>query len=101
MLFPFLVFFTIAIIFALLAGFAAETAARDGAFFWFGFWLMLTYISAIYIGTTLGDLRRAYLLLFNKPWYDWTPFDIFFQPLIDWNDIRRKVAAGELDAEQD
>jgi hypothetical protein len=101
MLFPFLIFSILLIIFALFTGFASEAVVREASSFWFIFWLTLTYTAAIYIGTTLGDLRRAYLLFFNKPWYGWTPFDFFFQPLVDWNEIRRKVAAGEIDDQQD
>lgn len=94
-LFPFLIFSILVLIFALLAGFASEAVVREDSYFWFIFWLTLTYIASIYIGTTLRDLRQVYLLIFDKPWYGWTPFDIFFQPLIDWNEIRKKVATGE------
>jgi hypothetical protein len=87
--------------FAVLTGFASKPLAQDGASFWFIFWLILTYTSGIYAASTLGDLRRAYLLVTGKPWYSWTPFDLLYQPLVDWNDIRRKIASGEIDAEQD
>ena len=95
MLFPFLIFSTLLIIFALLAGFASEQAVREDSPFWFIFWFTLTYLAGIYVGTTLGDLRQVYLLILNKPWYGWTPFDIFFYPLVDWNEIRRKITAGK------
>jgi hypothetical protein len=95
MLFPFAIFFILVTLFALLAGFASREAVREGAFFWFITWLVLIYITGIYIGTTLGDLRRAYLLVVDKPWYSWTPFDFFFLPVVDWNDIRQKAVEGE------
>jgi hypothetical protein len=101
MLFPSVIFFILVTVFGLLAGFAAEAAVREGKLFWFIFWLALTYITGIYLGSTLVDLRRAYLLIVGKPWYSWTPFDILFQPLVDWDDIRRKVAKGEIDDQQD
>lgn len=101
MLFPFAVFFVLLISFIILAGFAAEYVVREGAFFWFIFWLTLTYIAGFYMCTAIGDLRQAYLLIFDKPWYGWTPFDFFFQPFVDWNDIRKKVTTGEIDDKQD
>jgi hypothetical protein len=101
LLFPFVVFFSLTIIFSLPAGFASRSVVQEGQVFWFVFWLGLTYIAGFYTSSTIGDLRQAYLLLKNKPWYAWTPFDIFYQPLMDWNEIRRKVAEGEIDAEQD
>ncbi len=101
MLFPFVVFFLLVTIFVILAGFASEQVVREGSFFWFIFWLGLSYIAGIYTGTTLGDLRRAYLLIFDKPWSSRTPFDFFFWPIVDWNDIRSQVASGEIDEPQD
>jgi hypothetical protein len=81
-LFPFVVFSTLVTVLALLAGFASEAVVREGRVFWFIFWLTLTHIAGIYVGSTLLDLRRAYLLIVGKPWYSWTPFDILFQPLV-------------------
>lgn len=100
MLFPSVVFLVLALSFGLLAGFASRAVIQEGVAFWFIFWLTLTYLAGIYAGTTLGDLRRAYLLIRNQPWYSWTPFDFFFYPLVDWNEVRRRVARGEIDAEQ-
>ena len=101
MLFPFLIFFILVTIFAILAGLASNQVVREGRFFWFAFWLTLTHVAGIYAGTTIGDLRRAYLLLFNKPWYSWTPFDFCYWPIVDWDEIRTKVRTGEIDAKQD
>src|SRR5688500_15210116 len=84
--------------FGLLAGFASRAVVQEGASFWFIFWLGLTYIAGLYAGTTLGDLRGAYLLIRSQLWYSWTPFDFFFYPLVDWNDIRQRVERGEVDA---
>lgn len=92
MLFPFTVFFILVVVLAFLAAFAAKAAVQEGLFFWFTVWLGLIYITSLYIGTTLGDLRRAYLLVTNKPWHSWTPFDFFFLPVISWDDIRREAA---------
>jgi hypothetical protein len=100
MLFPFGVFFSLATVLALLAGYAARAAVREGSFFWLTLWLGLIYLTSLYVGSTLGDLRRAYLLIVNKPWHSWTPFDIFFLPVVDWNDIRQKAAKGEIDGQQ-
>jgi hypothetical protein len=91
MLFPFTVFLLLALGFGLLAGFASRAVVEEGASFWFVFWLGLTYTAGLYAGTTLGDLRRAYLSLRGQPWYSWTPFDFFFYPLVDWDEIRRRI----------
>jgi hypothetical protein len=89
------------IIFCLLAGFASKEFVQEAKPFWFIFWLGLTYIAGFYATSAMGDLRIAYLIIKDKPWYAWTPFDVFYPPLVDWNEIRRKVAEGEIDAEQD
>ena len=101
MLFPFTVFLMFLTSFAILAGFASEQVVRDGSFFWFIFWLTLAYIAGFYVCTAIGDLRRAYLLITKKPWYSWTPFDFFFLPFVNWDDVRKKVASGEIDDKQD
>ena len=100
MLFPFTVFFALLIGFAISAGFAAEQIVFEGKTFWFIFWMILTYLAGFYACTAIGDLRRAYLLIFDKPWHSWTPFDFLFRPFMDWNDIRKKVDAGEFDDKQ-
>lgn len=97
-LFPFIIFFSLTILFSLSAGFASKQLAQEGEVIGFIFWLGLTYIAGFYTMSTVGDLRQAYLLLKNKPWYGWTPFDVFYYPMVDWNEIRRKVAQGEIDA---
>jgi hypothetical protein len=101
MLLPFVSFLSLTIISGILSGFAIRGLIQEGQFFWFIFWLGLTHLAGFYMATTLGDLRQAYLLLTQKPWYSWTPFDFFFYPLVDWQDIRYRVAIGEIDAEQD
>lgn len=100
-LFPFLVFFISLTIFAILAGFAVGPAKHEGDYLWLIFWLGLTYLAGFYTCTTLGDLRQAYLLIFDKAWYEWTPFDFFFWPVVDWTAIRRQVQAGEIDEQPD
>jgi hypothetical protein len=96
-LLPFIVFLSLTLLFGLLAGLAAKPLVHEGRIFGFIFWLTLTHISGFYMTTGLGDLRQAYLLLTNKPWYSWTPFDFFFSPWVDWSEIRR-TAKGEHDA---
>ncbi|MDX1521223.1 MAG: DUF3267 domain-containing protein [Anaerolineae bacterium] len=101
LLFPFAIFLINLVVVSIFLGLAGEQVKREGTVFWFFVWLSIFYVAAIYLGSTIGDLRKAYLLIKNKPWYAWTPFDFFYQPLVDWNDIRHKVESGEIDAEQD
>jgi hypothetical protein len=101
LLFPFVVCFILTIIFCILAGFASKELVQEAKPFWFIFWLGLTYIAGFYATSAVGDLRLAYLLINNKPWYSGTPFDIFYYPLVDWNDVRHKIKEGEIDAEKD
>ena len=97
MLFPFSVFAFVFIICAILSGLAYGQAMRDASFFWFILWMGAALVMGFYAGTAITDLRQAYLLIFDKPWYGWTPFDIFFWPIVDWEEIREKVAAGLID----
>ena len=94
-LFPFAVFLTLLIVFTILSGLAYSQALRSGSFFWFILWTSLAYVAGMYAGSTVGDLRRAYLLIFNKPWYSWTPFDFVYWPIVDWDKVREKVVSGE------
>ncbi len=96
-LFPFVVFAVTFLICGVLSGLAYGQALREGAFFWFFFWTALSLVTGSYAGTAAADLRRAYLLIFNKPWYSWTPFDIFYWPLVDWSEVRKEIAAKEKD----
>ncbi len=97
MLFPFVIFFILVTAFAIFAGLTAGQAVREGIWGRLLFWLTLTLTAGLYLGTTIGDLRRAYLLIFDKPWYSWTPFDFFFWPLVNWNEVREKAAKGDID----
>jgi len=85
-------------IFAILAGLASEQVVRQGIYGAFLFWCGGCLIATFYLSTTIGDLRRAYLLIVEKPWYSWTPFDFLYWPVVDWEDIRKKVSTGEIDA---
>ena len=87
-----MVFSGLCFVFGILSGLAYSYALRNGSFFWFILLTGLALVTGGYVGTSIGDLRQAYLLIFNKPWYSWTPFDIFFWPVIDWSEVRRKVA---------
>ncbi len=88
------------VLFAILAGFAAEQVVRQGQYFGFILWLSLTYLAGIYIGTTVGDLRKAYLLITGKPPHSQTPVDIFYWPFVDWNEVRANISEEQQDAEQ-
>ncbi len=92
MLFPFGLFSIAFLGSTLLAGFTYGQALQNGSFFWFGFWLVSSLVMGLYAGTTIIDLRNAYLLLTDKPWHSWTPFDIFFWPVVDWNEIRDNLS---------
>lgn len=98
-LFPSVVFLLLLISFGILAGFASEQVVHKESFFWFIFWVGLAYIASFYTCSAIGDLRQAYLLIFNKPWHSWTPFDFFFWPFVDWAEIRKKAVLEEVDDE--
>ena len=101
MLLPFATFAFLFLGFGLLSALAYSWALRGGGYLWFILWTGLALSAGTYAGTAIGDLRNAYLLLTKKPWYSHTPFDIFFWPVVDWDDIRKKVATGEIDVKQD
>lgn len=92
-LFPFVVFAIAFVVCTVLVGLIYSQVLRGASFFWFIFGLVLMQVIALYAGTTLVDLRRAYLFIFDKPWHSWTPFDIFFWPVVDWTEVRKKVAS--------
>lgn len=100
MLLPFVVFTGLFVICTVLAGLAYPQPQQGGSLFWFIFWLILMQVMALYAGTTLLDLRRVYLLLVNKPWHSWTPFDLFFWPVVDWTEVRQKISSQENSDEQ-
>lgn len=100
MLFPFGVFIIVFFGSTILAGLSYAQALRSGSFFWLGFWLVSSLVMGLYAGTTIIDLRNAYLLLTDKPWYSRTPFDIFFWPVVDWDEIRKNVSTEETDDKQ-
>jgi hypothetical protein len=99
-LFPFIVFATLLVISGVLSGLAYGRALRGGTFFWFIFWTGSALVTGIYAGTAIPDLRKAYLLIFDKSWYSWTPFDFLYWPIIDWSEVRKNVAARENDDKQ-
>ena len=95
-LFPFLIFALLFIICAVLSAKAyLQVLQQSQVSFWFILWTGLALSSGMYAITAMTDLRKAYLLLFKKPWYSWTPFDLFFWPLVDWDKIRQKIASEE------
>lgn len=100
-LFPFIVFTLLFIICTVLAGRAYQEVQQGSSIFWFLMGLGLMQILALHAGTTLVDLRNAYLLIVNKPWYSKTPLDLFFWPVVDWNEIRNKVPLEDKNAKQD
>lgn len=97
LLFPFIVCSGLMVIFGLLSTVAYGFALRGSSFFWFVLWTGLSLITGIYAGTAITDLRKAYLLILDKPWHSWTPFDIFFWPVVDWTEVRRKISVEEKD----
>lgn len=100
LLFPFGVFSIFCFVSGILSGLAYSYGLREGSFIWFIFLTGVALISGSYAGTAIGDLRKAYLLILNKPWHSWTPFDIFFWPVVDWSEVRKKIATEEQDDKQ-
>lgn len=101
MLLPFATFVVLFFGCGILSALAYGQALGSGNYGGFIFWTVLAFGTGIYAGTAIGDLRNAYLFITEKPWYSRTPFDIFFWPVVDWEEIRHKVASGEIDAQQD
>jgi hypothetical protein len=97
LLFPFIICSGLFVISGILSAFAYREVVREGILSGFLFWTFLALLSGGYAGTAVGDLRKAYLLIFDKPWYSWTPFDLFFWPVIDWTEIRNKLKEEEKD----
>jgi hypothetical protein len=95
LLFPFATFATLCLIFGILSGLAYPDAVQRSSYFWFIFWTGLALITGSYAGTAIDDLRKAYLLIFKKPWYAWPPFDLFFWPVIDWSELRKRESASQ------
>lgn len=100
-LLPFITFAGLFLICGVLSSFAYGYALQSGNYIWFIVWTGLAFVTGLYAGTAIGDLRNAYLVLTQKPWYSWTPFDIFYWPVIDWEETRKRVSNGEIDAQQD
>jgi hypothetical protein len=97
-LFPFLIFTLLFIICAVLSAKAyLQVMQQSQVSFWFILWTGLALLAGVYAGTAITDLRKAYLLIFKKPWYGWTPFDLFFWPFVDWDKIRQKIASEASD----
>jgi hypothetical protein len=99
-LFPFVVLGFIFLVLTVLSGLAYRQVLHGEPSFWLIIWTSLAIMVGSYAGTVVDDLRQSYLLISGKPWYSWTPFDIFYWPAIDWSEIRKKMAQ-EKDAEQD
>lgn len=91
LLFPFIVLSVLFLISAILSAITYRIVIREGEIFWFIFWTVIALASGGYAGTAIGDLRQTYLLILDKPWYSWTPFDLFFWPVVDWDEVRKKV----------
>ncbi len=96
LLFPCMIFSCVCLVSSILTGFAYRYGLDHGSFIWFAILTTTALVSGAYAGTAIGDLRQAYLLVLGKAWYSWTPFDIFFWPVVDWSEVRKK-----LDTEQE
>ncbi len=97
LLFPFVIFSTICLATSILSGFAYRYGLEQNSFICFVILTTLALISGGYAGTAVGDLRQAYLLISGKAWYSWTPFDIFFWPVLNWSEVREKLDAEQQD----
>jgi hypothetical protein len=97
LLLPAFVFGLIFLLCAVLSGLAYLQVQAEGGLAGFIFWLASGHIAALYLSTTVGDLRRAYLLIMGKPWQSWTPFDIFYWPFVDWAELRRQEPVSQID----
>lgn len=100
LLFPFVVCMVLFLVFVVLSSVGYIQAMRGGGYVWLIIWTGLALLTGGYAGTAVGDLRQAYLLILNKPWLSWTPFDFFFLPFINWNDIRKEMEEDEVYVEQ-
>lgn len=81
--FPFAIFSIVCVLSGVLSGFAYRYGLQSGSYVWFIFLTGLALAAGGYAGTAIGDLRKAYLLILDKPWHSWTPFDIFFWPKVN------------------
>lgn len=90
-LLPFSVFMTVFLGCTALSGLAYHQFLHDQATFDLIFWTGLALLFGVYVGTTVDDLRQSYLLILDKPWPSWTPFDIFYWPVIDWAEVRKEA----------
>ena len=88
-LFPFVSFTLLVLICALLVPLVYIYALRGGSWLWVIVCLALLQVAILYAGTTLVDVRNAYLLLRNKPWSSRTPFDFFLWPFFDRDEAAR------------
>jgi hypothetical protein len=95
LLLPFVVFTLILLISAVISGFAFAWFKHGSSPFWFAFWVGASLLAGVYAGSAIFDLRDAYLLIYDKPWYSWTPFDLFFWPIIDWWKVRENLEADQ------
>ncbi|MDM8518690.1 hypothetical protein QUF64_01480 [Anaerolineales bacterium HSG6] len=89
-LFPFVVFASLFLLFTLLSGLAYRHLLYIGSYVWLVIWTGLAFIAGLYTGTTIDDLRKAYLLIYGKPWHAQTPFDVFYWPTVDWSEVRKE-----------
>jgi hypothetical protein len=83
---PFAVFLLVALGLTIIIPFIAKYKNL----FWIFSLFTILQMSLLYLFTTLIDVRKAYLLIRNKPWQTWTPFDIFFWPAVSWDEIRKR-----------
>jgi len=77
LLFPFAVFASLFLLLTVLSGLTPFIINRQGdnGLLWVGLLGLPALLAGVYACTTIGDLRRAYLLLSNKPPDSQTPFD--------------------------
>lgn len=101
LLFPFIMFSLVCFVTSVLSGFAYRYGLDHGYFLWFIILTIVALMSGAYAGTAIGDLRQAYLLITGKALYSWTPFDIFFWPVVNWSEVRGKLTAEQQNDKQD
>ncbi len=79
LLFPFAVFAGLFVLSILLLGFIPLIVKyyEGNVLLWIGMLGSLSVASVVYVCTTIGDLRQAYLIIYDKPPDSETPFDFF------------------------
>ena len=77
LLFPFVVFVSLFLLLTVLSGLIPFIVNRQegNGLLWVGLLGLPAFLAGVYACTTVEDLRRAYLILANKPPDSQTPFD--------------------------